>query len=447
MRISSIINIKLLKSANKILTFANHKPNISKNNQKGIIMKKVLIIGAGAQGNVISGVLSKADNITEIMLADINIERANEIAQYVGSEKIKTANLDASDKTAILKLMKTGHYDLVVNATLMTFNRQIIEAALEAGMHYLDMASNDFFTQKDGQEYLVEQLEYAEAFEKSGLTANILAGGDAGLVNIMAKEAADELDEVDYIGIKDYGVVECDEPVAMWSFQTYLEDCADEAVYWEDGQYKYAPLFSGEETYYFPEPLNLTGKVYYHNHEEPVTLPKFLGKPVKYVDFKMGDPDSDTWQFLLEGLRLMDKTPQNINGCMVSPKDIFCRQLPQTLTPKKCIELLEEDRLKSQAVLAVDVKGKKNGQKMHYKMWTDSPNVANACRIIPGTNDVSWITSIPASVLSLMILRGQLNRTGVFPCEVLNREEREIFFNGIKEWQVTIHKQVTSDMA
>lgn len=430
-----------------MLTYAIFKHKVNQNYLKGIIMKKVLIIGAGAQGNVISGVLSKAQDIGEIMLADIDVERANEVAQYVGSGKIKTATLNAAHKADMVNLFKKGRYDLVINATLMTFNRQIIEAALESGIHYLDMASNEFFTQKNGREYLVEQLEYAEDFEKAGLTANILAGCDAGLVNILAREAADELDEVDYIGIKDYGVVECDEPVAMWSFQTYLEDCADEAIYWENGEYKYAPLFSGEEDYYFPEPLKTTAKVYYHNHEEPVTLPKFLGKPVKYVDFKMGDPDSAIWQFLIEGLHLMDKAPQEVNGCRVSPKDVFCRQLPKTLAPKKCIELLKENRIKSQAVIAVDVKGKKNGQALHYKMWTDSPDIARACSMIPGTNDVSWLTSVPASILSLMILRGHITRTGVFPCEVLDKEERKIFFKGIKEWELTIHRQVTTEMA
>jgi saccharopine dehydrogenase-like NADP-dependent oxidoreductase len=67
--------------------------------------------------------------------------------------------------------------------------------------------------------------------------------------------------------------------------------------------------------------------------------------------------------------------------------------------------------------------------------------------MIPGTNDVSWITSVPASVLALMILRGQIKRTGVFPCEVLNAEERKIFFAGIKDWDVIIHKQITFDIA
>jgi saccharopine dehydrogenase-like NADP-dependent oxidoreductase len=410
-------------------------------------MKKVIIVGAGAQGNVIGGVLAKAPEVGKIMLVDLDLERAQEVARALKSEKIEVGKADASNKAELIELFKADAYDLVVNATLMTFNRQIIEASLEAGSHYIDMASDEFFPEKDGKKYVVEQFEYAEEFEKKGLMANILAGGDAGLVNVMAREAADELDVVDYIGIKDFGVVTCDEPVAMWSFQTYLEDCAAEAVYWEDGEYKWAEPFTGEEEYYFPHPLNITAKVFYHSHEEPLTIPQYIGKPVGYVDFKMGDPDSATWEFLLEGLGLMDETPKDFNGALVSPKDVFCRQLPKTLTPEKCIELVKAKKIQSQAVLAVDVKGTKDGVKLHYKMWTDSPNIEKACSLIPGTNDVSWITSVPASVLSLMILRGQLNRTGVFPCEALDETERKLFFEGIKEWDVVVHKQVTSDIA
>jgi len=409
-------------------------------------MKKIIIVGAGAQGNVICGILAKAVEVDKIMLVDLDIDRAAEVAQYINSEKVEVGKVDASNKAQLVDIFNKGKYDLVVNATLMTFNRQIIEASLEAGSNYIDMASDEFLPEKDGKQYLVEQLEYAEEFEKKGLIANILAGGDSGLVNVMAREAVDELDEVDYIGIKDFGVVTCDEPVALWSFQTYLEDCADKAIYWEDGEYKWAEPFTGEEEYYFPAPLNLTGKVYYHNHEEPLTIPQFIGKPVKYVDFKMGDPDSATWEFLLEGLKLMDTNLIDVKGSSVSPKDVFCKQLPKTLTPEKCIELVKAKKIQSQAVLAVDVKGTKQGKNLHYKMWTDSPNIEKACSMIPGTNDVSWITSVPASILSLMILRGQIKRTGVFPCEVLNKEERKIFFEGIKEWDVIVHKQITSDI-
>jgi saccharopine dehydrogenase-like NADP-dependent oxidoreductase len=53
------------------------------------------------------------------------------------------------------------------------------------------------------------------------------------------------------------------------------------------------------------------------------------------------------------------------------------------------------------------------------------------------------MTSIPASILSLMILRGQIEKAGVYPCETLDREQREIVFNGIREWEITVKKQVT----
>jgi saccharopine dehydrogenase-like NADP-dependent oxidoreductase len=296
------------------------------------------------------------------------------------------------------------------------------------------------------EEFLVEQLEFAKDFEEAGLKALILAGGDSGLVNIMAREAVDQLDEIDYIGIKDYGIVDCDEPVGLWSLTTYLEDCADEGVYWEDGQYKRAPVFSGEEEYYFPPPLDHRGKVYYHTHEEPITIPKFIGKPVKYCDFKLGDPSSEIWRFMIEGLGLMDTEPIEVKGVSVSPRDVLFKKLPPTLSPKKCVDMVKNNKIMSRLQLAVDVKGSKGDDYLHYKMWTDSPNIVQACATIPGTNDVSWITSVPASILSLMLLRDQIKHVGVFPCEVLDREERETFFSGIKAWEIKIHTQVTTEI-
>lgn len=409
-----------------------------------------MVVGAGAQGNVICGVLSQARDVGTILLVDIDLERAHEVAHFVGSDKIKVERIDASDVDALTARMKQEPYDLLVNATLPVFDRPILEACVRTKTNYLDMASNELLessTKESTQdEFLVEQFEFAKDFEEADLKALILAGGDSGLVNIMAREAVDKLDEIDYIGIKDYGIVDCDEPVGLWSLTTYLIDCADEGVYWEDGQYKRAPIFSGEEEYYFPPPLDHWGKVYYHTHEEPVTIPKFIGKPVKYCDFKLGDPSSEVWRFMIEGLGLMDTEPIEVKGVSVSPRELLFKKLPPTLSPKKCIQMVKDKKIMSQLQLAVDVKGRKGDEDRHYKMWTESPNIVQACEKIPGTNDVSWITSVPASILSLMLLRGQIKHVGVFPCEVLDREERELFFCGIKAWDIKIHTQVTSEI-
>ena len=108
--------------------------------------------------------------------------------------------------------------------------------------------------------------------------------------------------------------------------------------------------------------------------------------------------------------------------------------------------MVKDRKIMSQLQLAVDVKGRKGDEYRHYKMWTDSPNIVQACEKIPGTNDVSWITSVPASILSLMLLRNQIKHAGVFPCEVLDKEEREIFFSEIKAWDIKIHTQVTTEI-
>jgi saccharopine dehydrogenase (NAD+, L-lysine-forming) len=409
--------------------------------------KRILIIGAGAQGNVVSGVLSKADDVGGLTLGDIDVERAREVAEFVHPDRIEAVRIDASNIEEMTSLMKNGDYDLVVNATLTDFNRSVIQAAVNAKIHYLDMASDEYYLsntpEAEQKRPVVEQLEWAKDFEDAGRMGVILAGGDAGLSNIMCREAADELDEIDYIGIKDFGVVECDIPVAMWSIQIYLEDCSEKAVYWEDGQYKLAEPFSGAEMYDFPHPLNCRGKVVYHFHEEPVTIPKFIGKPVKYCDFKLGEPDIDMWEFLINKLGLMDTEPMGINGAQVSARDVLFRKLPRTLTPRECVELVRENRLKSQMMVVVDVKGRKAGKSLHHKLWSECPDAAKACGLIPGTNDVSWTTSVPASILSLMIVRGQLKKNGVYPCETLDREERQIFFDGIREWELKVRKQVT----
>ena len=61
-------------------------------------MKKVIIVGAGAQGNVISGILAKAPEVGKIMLVDLDLERAQEVARALNSDKIEVKKADASNK-------------------------------------------------------------------------------------------------------------------------------------------------------------------------------------------------------------------------------------------------------------------------------------------------------------------------------------------------------------
>ncbi len=398
-------------------------------------MKKIIIIGAGAQANVITGVLSRADDVSEIVLTDISLDRAKGIAKTNGSSKITAEHIDATNVDAMAERIRAGNFDLVVNATIPQFVRQVMEASFKASVNYLDMASNEIYWSPD---LPIEQLDYAEKWKNAGLLCLTGAGGDPGLSNIMAKEAVDELDTVDSIKIKDYGEAECDKPVALWSMRTYLEDMFLPSTQTVDGKPMEFPMFTGEEDYDLPEPFNKKGKFYYHDHEEGVTIPLYCGKSVNYCDFKIGEPGIDMWKFMIQGLNMMDPDKLDFPEGRVSPQEMMYRLIPETLSPEEQIELYKSNRLESRLIIICDTEGTKNGKKVLIKQYTKSPTGQEACKWIKGTNDVSWMTSIPASVFALMMLRDQVKHTGVVLAESFNAEERKIFLQGIGEWGITL---------
>ena len=82
------------------------------------------------------------------------------------------------------------------------------------------------------------------------------------------------------------------------------------------------------------------------------------------------------------------------------------------------------------------------GKPVAISFWSESPSGAEACRRLRGTNDVSWLTSVPCSIFSLMLLRGQIKETCVFPPEVLDADAIGIFLEGIKTYGIDVVKKV-----
>ena len=60
-------------------------------------MKKILIVGAGAQGGPCTSILARDLDVSEIVLADIDLTLANKVKDKVKSDKVRTVALDAGD--------------------------------------------------------------------------------------------------------------------------------------------------------------------------------------------------------------------------------------------------------------------------------------------------------------------------------------------------------------
>src|SRR3990172_7200089 len=129
---------------------------------------KVLVVGAGAQGNVVLGVLSRADDIGALVLADLDPDRARETAANIGSDKVRVDRVDAGDLDRTTAFLRSGRFDLVVNTALPEFIPKVMLAALRAGTSYLDLSSALFYERRGKP---IEQLEHEEEGKASRKTA------------------------------------------------------------------------------------------------------------------------------------------------------------------------------------------------------------------------------------------------------------------------------------
>src|SRR5438128_4583691 len=81
---------------------------------------------------------------------------------------------------------------LVINTALPQFNRAVQAAALTEGLNYLDPAN-------DSRDPFVD----SDTWKAAGLTALCAMGEDPGLSNVFARYAADGMERVDSIKVRD----------------------------------------------------------------------------------------------------------------------------------------------------------------------------------------------------------------------------------------------------
>jgi len=398
---------------------------------------KVLIVGCGAQGKVISAYLAGAPQVDEIRLSDISLETVKQHANRLKSDKVSVHRVDASKINEIASL--ANGVDVIVNAVIPRFNLNIMDAALKSGVHCLELAFGPPY------EIFEKELERSDKFRKVGLTALTGAGSSPGITNVLAAHAADRLDGVNKIRIKLFDMVESKEMFSTWSLETMLGDMAEEPVIYDNGEYKKVPPFSEEEVYNFPEPIG-PQTVFAHMHEEALMLPRFIGKGLKYVDIKLGSPDIPLIKSLFQiGLCSID--PIEVKGVKVAPRDVLLKLLPSTLSFEEI-----ENRIKTGTLIdahecyVVEVEGIKASKKLTYIFNVNFPTLRQVQKMLPGATHESYVTGVSAAIFTEILGEGKIKTKGLIAPECLEQEVREIFLAALAEKSIKIGEQVKSEL-
>jgi len=246
---------------------------------------RVAILGIGGLGRTLASELRTDPRVTALLLADQKGERARILTAIRGRVSIEARQLNVEDAAPLVRAL--AGYDVVVNSTLPKHNLAIMEAALQAGTDYLDISATGPRT-PGGKPGILEQLDLDDRFKAAGRTALLSMGIDPGMSNVMAKDAAAHLDAVDTVRIRtgsttgEAGI----QSFPLYSREVFLADVLVPPTVCEDGALHEREHLGEEEDFVFPEPIG-SQKAYLVSHEETKTVPRFLGKPVRRVDYKV----------------------------------------------------------------------------------------------------------------------------------------------------------------
>jgi saccharopine dehydrogenase-like NADP-dependent oxidoreductase len=302
---------------------------------------RVLVVGAGGVGSAIAAVAQQRASFEHVTLADVDEARAARVVERLGEpDRFAAARLDASDRAAVVELLRSSRADVLLNATDPRFDPPLFAAAYEARCTYLDMAMtlSEPHPERPYEEPGVKlgdaQLAEHERWRDAGLLALVGMGVEPGLSDVFARYAADSLfSSIREIGVRDGAnlVVEGYAFAPTFSIWTTIEECLNPPLVWErDRGWFTTEPFSEPEVFDFPEgigPLECVNV----EHEEVVLIPRSID--CERVTFKYGL--GDEFINVLRTLHLvgLDSTkPVRVRDVEVAPRDVVAAALPDPAT-------------------------------------------------------------------------------------------------------------------
>ncbi|WP_299636287.1 saccharopine dehydrogenase family protein [uncultured Ruegeria sp.] len=380
-------------------------------------MGKTLVVGAGGVSHAaVHKMAMNSDIFTEITLASRTKSKCDAIAKAVKERvgvDIATAELDAYKVEDTVKLIKETGAEILVNLALPYQDLVLMDACLEAGIHYLDTAN---YEPEDEAKFEYHwQWAYQDKFKQAGLTAILGSGFDPGVTSVFAKWLKKhKLDTIRQIDVLDANGGTNDQEFATnFNPEINLREVLAEVRHWENGEWKHSPAMTHKVEFDFPAigPKNM----YLMYHEELESLSTHFPE-IERARFWMTFGDAYiTHAKVLENIGMTRIDPVIHDG-----KEIIPIQFLKTLLPdpgdlgaetkgKACIGDIATGQAKDGS-----------GEKTYYIY-----NICDheECYREVGSQAVSYTTGVPAMIGAAQLLKGNWREPGVWNMEQLDPDD------------------------
>ncbi len=394
-------------------------------------MGKTLVVGAGGVSHAaVHKMAMNSDIFTEITLASRTKSKCDAIAKAVKERvgvDITTAELDAYKVEDTVKLIKETGAEILVNLALPYQDLVLMDACLEAGIHYLDTAN---YEPEDEAKFEYHwQWAYQERFKEAGLTAILGSGFDPGVTSVFAKWLKKhKLDTIRQIDVLDANGGSNDQEFATnFNPEINLREVLAEVRHWENGAWQHSPAMTHKVEFDFPAigPKNM----YLMYHEELESLSTHFPE-IERARFWMTFGDA----YITHAKVLENVGMTRIDPVMHDGKEIIPIQFLKTLLPdpgdlgaetkgKACIGDIATGQAKDGS-----------GEKTYYIY-----NICDheECYREVGSQAVSYTTGVPAMIGAAQVLKGNWREPGVWNMEQLDPDN---FMDMLNEhglpWQV-----------
>lgn len=366
-------------------------------------MRVMVLGGAGDMGAAAVRDLVNIPEVEQVTIADINVKVARNLAATAGQDKARVQMVDATSRDALVGAMRG--YDVVAGALgpFFQFERPIVEAALEAGVNYVSIC--------DDHDAIASILPLDTEAEESGQVILSGMGWTPGLSNVLARKGYKMLDRADKVHI--YWTGSTGDAVGLTVLLHLVHVFSGKVPSFQGGKQVEVVAGSGHQKIEFPHPLGEVN-VFESGHPEPITMPHYF-EGIQEVRLKGGLVENH-FNRLIRFLARIGVTRSPSGNRIVG-------ELLKTLLP-----LFPINRKRSFSGVRVDVEGEKGGERLRYSFAAiDNPR---------------RLTSIPLSIGTFMVGRGDIKRRGVFSPEADGAIDPDIFLEELGKRGIIIDEKM-----
>lgn len=398
-------------------------------------MKKVLVIGLGAQGSTIAKHLETHPGVQQLVCADYD----RILSERLGASLSKATGMQVDAHQIESIIAAAEGCSLIINGLPLVYNLNVMEAALAVGADYMDLAGP---MEKRGFVETYQWLfsDWHQRFKAKGLLALVGCGIAPGLANVIVRRSVEKLDSCDSIGIYFYdGFLSKRYIPFWWSPEVALGDMMYKTFRMEDGK------IITDEPFSRPVRMKFRGidhdiRMVDHEHDEPVTmglLASSVLKGVRNIEFKYGGPQVELAEHLYK-VGLLSKEKVKVKGVEVVPFDLLMEQIPRAPRFTEEIQaVIDEGIIQDEGAFLVRVKGKTGGKDKQIDCYTNFPGLIEAFSRAKMTHE-SYSTGQCAAVFSSMMVEQLCKDTGLIVPEQLDAACRDYVFKELAELHITV---------